>query len=60
MCNAMAFDLAILTLTFRILSGPYLRNWCTRLICGSLGTLNNGVGMINHGVTFNLSCVKVC
>ena len=46
------FDLAILTLTFKILSGPFWKLLGFRKLAN--------VGILNHGVTFNIGSVKVC
>ena len=44
-------DLSVVTLTFKILSGPHISE--------TVGWLGR-VGMLNHGVTLNLGFDKVC
>ena len=55
----LTFNLAVVTLTFKILPLPYLRNCKVQEVDSCMGHWLGSVGMLNHDVTFNLSSAKV-
>ena len=56
----LTFDLALVTLTLKIFSGPYLRNCKMQEVVSWIGHWLGSVGMLNYCVTFNLGSAKVC
>ena len=53
-------DLAVVTLTFKILSGPYLRKHKVKNVDSWMGHCLGSVGMLSDGVPFNFGSAKVC
>ena len=55
----MTFDVTVVTLTFKRLSGPYLRNCKVKEVGTGMGHWSGSVGLLNHGGMFNLHSIKV-
>ena len=56
----LTFDLAIVTLISKLLSGPYLRICKGYEVDFYMNPWLESVGMLNHVVTFNLGSAEVC
>ena len=50
----------MVTVTLKILSGPYLENCKLKEVDSWMGHWLGSVGILNYGVTFNLGSAKVC
>ena len=49
----LAFGLTVVTLTFKILSGSYLRNFNVKAVFCLMGHSLRSVRVLSHGVTFS-------
>ena len=56
----MSNNLIVVTLTFKILSGPYRRSFKVYKIVSWMCPWLGSAGMLSHGVIFNLGSAKVC
>ena len=59
-CATSWCDLAVVTLTLKVLSGTYPRNSKVQKVYSQMGHWLGSVGMLNHGVTINFASAKVC
>ena len=55
----LLFEIDIVTLTFKILSGLYHRNCKVQEVDSWMGFWLGSLGVLNHSVTFNLGSAKV-